>query len=313
MKQLCLEAVRLLGSGESFVQATILASSGSTPRGTGSCMLVLGDGSIRGTVGGGALEGGIIKASSEVLVPMRKSNPAIDPVTGKRVYSYTNDVYVDSKGRSVKRTSASTRMAETDDAFTLSSGRQIELVYAGYANELKGLANSSRVNALNVRPIPYSPSARVAYDSEVLALNAKLNVALMNKPVERQAQIMANSVVKRKRLANPNMDRDDVKKVSNQALAEARARTGAKKDLIAISEREWEAIQAGAISPSRLGAILQNADLDRVKQLATPRVTVLMTPAKVERAKAMLVSGYTQAEVAEAIGVSVGTLAESVA
>ena len=34
----------------------------------------------------------------------------------------------------------------------------------------------------------------------------------MNKPIERQAQILANSVVARKRQANPNMDADDIKK-----------------------------------------------------------------------------------------------------
>jgi len=66
-KQLCDDAIRLLEWGESFIQATILKSSGSVPRGTGACMLILRDGSIRGTVGGGALEAGIIKASASVM------------------------------------------------------------------------------------------------------------------------------------------------------------------------------------------------------------------------------------------------------
>ena len=109
----------------------------------------------------------------------------------------------------------------------------------------------------------------------------------MNKPIERQAQILANSVVARKRQANPNMDADDIKKVKNQALAEARTRTGAKKQQIEITEKEWEAIQAGAVSPSKLSQILQNTDLDRIKQLATPRTTVMMSPSKTSRARQM--------------------------
>jgi DNA-binding CsgD family transcriptional regulator len=250
----------------------------------------------------------ISKASSEVRVPHRKSGYIIDQTTGRKVYTETGQTYVDGKGRIIKRTSPSTRMAETPDAFKLSSGRPIEEVYASYANNLKSLANTSRLNALKITPTPYNPSARIAYENEVATLNAKLNVALKNKPIERQAQIMANSVIARKKQANPDMDNDDLKKVRNQALAEARARTGAKKIQVDITDREWEAIQAGAITSSKLMQILQNADLDKVKQLATPRTTVSITPAKVNLAKARLSSGYTIAEVAESLGVSVSTL-----
>jgi DNA-binding CsgD family transcriptional regulator len=253
----------------------------------------------------------ISKASSEIRVPHRKSGYSIDPITGSKVYTETGQTYVDSKGRTIKRTSSSTKMAETPNAFSLSSGRPIEEVYASYANDLKALANASRRAAVTTKPTPYSPSARVAYQKEVDTLNAQLKVALKNKPVERQAQILANSVVNRKKQANPNMDNDDLKKIRNQALAEARARTGAKKTQINITDREWEAIQAGAISSSKLTQILQNSDLNKVKQLATPRTSVSMSPAKVARAKTMLTSGYTQAEVAEALGVSTSTLSKS--
>jgi len=67
MKKLCDYAISLLEAGESFVQATILASSGSVPRGTGACMLIMRDGKIFGTVGGGALEAGMIKAAPEAF------------------------------------------------------------------------------------------------------------------------------------------------------------------------------------------------------------------------------------------------------
>jgi len=258
----------------------------------------------------------VSKASSETRVDARKPRSTkeggpIDTETGMKVYTKTGESYVDSKGRTITRKIASTKMAEETDAFKLSSGRPIEEVYAGYANNLKNLGNTARKNAITTIPTPYSPSARQAYDKEVATLTAHLNTALMNKPVERQAQILANSVVTRKRQANPNMDPDDIKKVKNQALAEARTRTGAKKQQIEITDKEWEAIQAGAVSPSKLTQILQNTNLDRIKQLATPRTTIMMSPSKTSRAKSMLASGYTQAEIADALGVSTSTLANA--
>lgn len=240
-----------------------------------------------------------------------KDGGPIDPATGKKVYVPTNETYIDEKGRLKYRTTKTTKMAYTEDATLLSSGRPIEEVYATYANSLKQLGNDSRKNALSIIPKPSNPSAKKAYANEVKKLNADLEIALRNKPIERQAQILANSTVKRKKQAYPDMDADDLKKVRNQALADARARTGAKKTQIEISPQQWTAIQAGAISPSKLSQILQNTNLDRVKQLATPRSTVLMSPTKTERAKLMLAGGATQADVAEALGVSTSTLMRS--
>ena len=258
----------------------------------------------------------VSKASSEIRVDARKPRSTaeggpIDPATGMKVYTKTGESYVDSKGRTITRKVPSTKMAEVSNAFELSSGRPIEEVYAAYANNLKSLGNTSRKNALTTTPTPYSPSARQVYENEVATLTAHLNTALMNKPIERQAQILANSVITRKRQANPNMDPDDIKKVKNQALAEARTRTGAKKQQIEITDKEWAAIQAGAVSPSKLTQILQNTNLDRIKQLATPRTTTLMSSTRTARAKTMLSAGYTQAEVAEALGVSTSTLSNA--
>lgn len=56
MRELFEELLRVLAGGEDAVLVTIIASSGSTPRGAGSRMLVRRDGTTRGTVGGGAVE-----------------------------------------------------------------------------------------------------------------------------------------------------------------------------------------------------------------------------------------------------------------
>lgn len=57
------EIARLSTEGRSFVLATVIESSGSTPQKPGSKMIVLGDGAVRGTVGGGAIEQQIIDAA----------------------------------------------------------------------------------------------------------------------------------------------------------------------------------------------------------------------------------------------------------
>ena len=258
----------------------------------------------------------ISRARSEVRVPERKPRPAneggpVDRVTGEKRFVNTGATYTDAKGRTIVRTMGSTKLAETTDAHTLSSGTPIERVYADHSNRLKALANKARLAAVNTKPIAYSPAAKVAYASQVQSLTKKLNIAQQNKPLERQAQLVANAKVKAKRDANPDMEPSDIKKIQGLALAEARARTGAGKKRIEITPQEWAAIQAGAISNNKLLDILTNADLDVVKELATPRTKVKMTNAKLSRAKAMVSLGYTQAEIADQLGVSLTTLKES--
>jgi len=61
------EMVRLTRSGEPFVVATVVASSGSSPRKAGAKMLVRGDGSFVGTVGGGRVEKESVQAAMAAL------------------------------------------------------------------------------------------------------------------------------------------------------------------------------------------------------------------------------------------------------
>jgi DNA-binding CsgD family transcriptional regulator len=259
----------------------------------------------------------ISKASARIDVPERILRPQsrggpIDKATGKLVYEETGAVRVTPKGKVIPNRTTAKKLEVADDAFTLSSGSRMEKIYAEHSNKLKLLANVARKEMVNTKSTPYSPSAKIAYANEVASLNAKLNVALRNRPLERQSQLLANTVIKAKREANPGMTSAELKKLKGMALQEARNRTGAKKQQIVITDSEWDAIQAGAITHSKLKDILNNADLDRVKSLATPKTQLLMTSAKTSRAKAMLASGYTQAEIADALGVSLTTLNASV-
>ena len=265
----------------------------------------------------------ISKASSESRVNYREEgkkilNPKtgktkrvyVDPKTGEKLYEYTGESYTNNKGKIVKRMTPSTKMYEAKDAFELSSGTTIETVYATHANKLKALGNQSRKVALTIKPIPYSPSAKKAYAKEVASLNAKLNIALKNAPLERQAILLGNSIVAAKREANPNMDNADLKKLKGQALAEARVRMGAKKIAVEIEDREWEAIQAGAISTNTLSKIITNTDPDKLKQLATPKPNRSISPLKEQKIKTLLDSGYTQAEIADKLGLSTTTISK---
>lgn len=255
----------------------------------------------------------VSRATSEIRVNERKPRPAsqggpIDKETGKRVYVETGREYTNAAGKVVKNQTRSKKLLEADDAHSLSSGTPIEKVYADHSNKLKRLSEKARKEYVNTPRAGYSPSAKKTYSKEVTSLDAKLNLALKNAPLERQAQVIANAVSKAKRDAYPDMDISQKKRVDSQALAEARVRTGAKKIKVKITPSEWAAIQAGAISDSKLSSILANADMDVVKELATPRTKTLMTSAKSTRARSMLASGYTRAEVADAIGVSLTTL-----
>lgn len=247
----------------------------------------------------------ISRAKSETSVLKRKGSPIIDPETGEQSYKEVYEEYVDKKTGKVKvRTQASTKMAETRDARTLSSGTPQEEAYAEYANKMKALANQARKEMISTGKIEYSASAKAAYEPEVKSLMAKLNVALKNAPRERQAQVMANAVVAAKKQDNPDMTRGEIKKAGQQALTAARISVGAKRAPIDISDREWEAIQAGAISENKLTQILNHADIDVVRQRATPRATSSISAAQANKIKAMRASGYTTAEIAKAIGKS---------
>ncbi len=239
---------------------------------------------------------------------VRKNEYSVDPSTGKKITVPRNETYVNSSGKTVTKSTKSTKMYETDDAMTLSSGTQMESIYGSHANSMKSLGDLARKESASAPSIKYSPSAKDAYQNEVASLKAKLEVANSNKPLERQAQLVANSVVAAKKEANPNLTASEIKKIKGQALEEARNRTGAKKQQILITDREWEAIQAGAISQNTLSQILNNTNLDDVKQLAMPRESAGLSPGQRARANQLLNAGYTQAEVADHLGISTNKL-----
>lgn len=242
-----------------------------------------------------------------------------DESTGKKVRVYVTEDDFKNGIKTKVRLQKSTRMAEESDAFKLTSGGSkenpgypIERVYATYANQMKGLGNAARLEWLKTPNLEYDISAYKKYKAEVDSLNNKLALAKMNAPLERQAQLMANHTVAIKKAANPGMDKDDLKKIKGQAIVAARTKVGAKKHLIEISDKEWEAIQNGAISHSKLTEIMNHCDLEVLRQKATPRSTKTISTSMKSLAKSMNNSGYTTAQIAERLGISPSSVSKIV-
>lgn len=259
----------------------------------------------------------ISRASSEEDVPARRliTNPKrMTPeqreryYNGEKIYEATGSTYINKKGKVTPRIEKTTKMAVTNDAYTLSSGTVIENIYAEHANKLKRLAEDARKSSMTVESFTYDPAASKKYASEVSSLKEKLYVAEKNRPLERKAQLLANKWVQAAKEADPTLEADDIKKLRGRKITEARTRIGAGKTLINITPKEWEAIQARAVSNTMLNKILNNTDIDLVKQYSMPRSGQVMSTAKISRARSMMRQGRTTQEIAEALNVSVSTL-----
>ncbi|MCK5611813.1 helix-turn-helix domain-containing protein, partial [Candidatus Pacearchaeota archaeon] len=262
----------------------------------------------------------ISKAKSEERVPQRRDHYTINPKTGEKVFSYTYETYIHPKtGKEISLTTKSTKMGESKDGYQfvnrkgklvdLSSGTVIESVYADHANNMKSLGNQARLATLKKEPTPYSKKARVAYKPEVISLDTQYKAAVRHRPIERKAQILGGEIYKAQVVANPGMSGVEKKTAKGRALVLARIRLGATKPVIKITPREWEAVEMGAVSQTRLKGILRNADMDAVRTYATPRaVRGGLSTAKTTRARSLIKAGYTAAEIASAIGVPVSQI-----
>jgi DNA-binding CsgD family transcriptional regulator len=251
-----------------------------------------------------------------------KGKPWYDPnrPEGALIYTTADDVEYTVTKRDKKtgkvttetrrRHDTSTRMAETDDAYTLISDADtpMERAYADYANKMKAMANQARVELHKTGKVAYSASAKSIYEKEVKSLNDKLDAAELNRPKERKVQLLARAEVDRKQAADPSMTKSDVKKAGQQAVTKYRSQLGAKRNPITITDKEWEAIQAGAISETILKKILKNTDTDNLRERATPRSSTTLSAAKINKLRHLRDNGATLSEIAKSLGVSTSTV-----
>lgn len=264
----------------------------------------------------------ISRATSEQQVLKRVGTPKInqkgkswyDPSQpeGALIYKSVVEEYTDKSGKKQVRTQPSTKMAETRDARSLISDyqAQAEIYYADYANYMKDLANKARISMVNTPRLGYSASAKKTYDAEVKELNRQLDIALLNAPKERRAATLANIRIAQVVKDNPDMTKKEKKKLAQISMTEARNQVGAHRVNIDITDKQWEAIQAGAISDTTLRKILNNTDLDKLRERATPKTSNAVSTAKINRIKSLSAAGYTTAQIADFLNLSSSTVSK---
>jgi predicted DNA binding protein len=287
---------------------------------------------------GGGASTIISRASSQDYIP-DYDRKGIDPETGERTYHFTgkrNVEFINPKtGKKYVKalspnhpdydpnanlsTIETSKMYTHKDAYDLVSEERypIEKVYADYANSMKALANKARKESLNTGTIEYNSEAAKAYADEVTSLKNKVNQSLIQAPLERKAQLVTGYIVDQKMKNNPERydrktpdGKKKIKKLRESTIKQQRAILGKAKPSFDITDKEWEAIQSGAVRLGLLKQVLQYGDQERIKKLATPREvnTPALSPANILTARAMLNSKYTLAEVANYYGISVSTL-----
>lgn len=242
----------------------------------------------------------------KVKIPDKNGKERSQWITKAKYYKQYSDREILDE-RETERLQKSTKMAEYDPKSLVSAARNPkELYYADYATKLKAMGNEARKEALNTpTTTTLSKEAKAKYVNEINDLEKALLTAKKNIPLEKQAQIIAN-VKSKARIEESNCqdDNDKVKKIRNQELNDARAQVGAsgKESKINITDRQWEAMNSGAISYNKQSEIIRFADKDRVRELATPRKGIQMTDSEIGLIKTMYRGGYTTSEIARRLG-----------
>jgi predicted transcriptional regulator len=281
----------------------------------------------------------VSKASGEYDVPEGEEYYDIDPKTGAKIPKYTGKKRVyftreddtkyykdllpkqagyDPNAKDV--TQKSTKMAETSDANTLVSPYKyrIETIYANYANQCKALANEARKESLVKKETPYSKQAADTYKEEVAHLTELIENSKVNAALERLAQRSAKVIIDERIAKYPERynkktpdGKKHISKLKNQVTNQQR-KIVSKQRPFDITPREWEAIEAGALHKSDVKEIINRANSDQVKKYAMPKNTDYSTlsPANLAHARAMINSGYTQADVAASFNISPSTLSK---
>ena len=251
-----------------------------------------------------------------IRVPERRGSVRVDKETGELIYKESGRAFIDPKTKKERIAEDTVSLiSETKDARTLSSGTIQENLYADFSNKLKAMAAQARKEAVNMKGIQRDPEAAKTYAAEVMSLKDKYTTMLANKPKERKAMLIANANIKAKiqelGLDPQNTeDKKEIKKISSVEMQRARDKVGAsgQKSKVRFSDREWEAIQAGAISDNMLSKFLNSSDSDEIVKRAMPKTTASLSSAKLSKARAMLRSGYTYKEIAQACGVPESTV-----
>ena len=110
------------------------------------------------------------------------------------------------------------------------------------------------------------------------------------------------------------MKAEDERKAGQRAMTKYRESVGSvsrRNRNISITDKQWEAIQAGAISENKLKSILDNSDPDILRERSMPSNRKGLTPAQISRIKAMANSNFTLQQIADKLGISKSTVSNA--
>ena len=117
------------------------------------------------------------------------------------------------------------------------------------------------------------------------------------------------------RQANPSMTSKEAKKIATNVLRNARIMKGAdgKGTKIQLSQKEWDAIMAGAVSFQTAYKVMTGMRTEDLQDLAMPKNRKTISQSERGKMMSMYNSGnYTIAEIAEALGVSASTVRRTI-
>lgn len=258
----------------------------------------------------------------------------LDKKTGKVKINLAEE-YIDASGKTKRRPTGESLYLDPDDSritqatdkvkllsnvkslHDISSGTIEERIYADYGDRMKKLAADARraQHSIDISGFHNRQSENI-YKAEVESLKAKVQLSSMNAPRERRAQAIANSLIFEQKKTHPELinDKDTLRKLSNNALKTAREQVGAsRKDRsFDITDKEWAAIQAGAVTKTLMLDVWRFANQDDLKRRAMPRSEHEITGSEKSKIRSMYNSGKTYAEIAQALGLSTSTIAQYV-
>src|SRR5699024_1932737 len=198
----------------------------------------------------------------------------------------------------------------------INSGSPVENAYQHYIEQLQVIKNNGQKELSTIDIPKRDPYAAKSYSHEVLSLNSKIKSISAQAPLERKAQVEANKAFKEYIKANPTISTDRKKSLRSEMLNNARLSNGVTpyEKKVHITPKEWDAIQANAISKTALEKLLSKADMDELREYATPKNRKAISPAKLASIKRMMASSnYTLAEIAQSTGLSPNTIKSALA
>lgn len=264
------------------------------------------------------LDYGAAKSAYAINALQKKYMTKINPDTGRKSVGANTLISV-AKHESEKgegKGSLVSKLASEGKLSKINSGSPVEKVYQTYIENLQSIKNEGQ-KAISTIDIPKrDPKATKLYSKEVISLNSKIKSIASQAPLERKAQVEANSAFKEYIESNPTISSDRKKSLKSEMLNNARLSNGIdpydKK--VHISEPEWDAIQANAISKTSLEKLLSKADMDELRGYATPKTKLTVPPAKLASIKRMMADDrYTLAEIAQSTGISANTIKSALA